>query len=242
MLRRFNGFLKSVVLRISEARDLGDVNRYQFYDHMKSYTAAPPDVLRVDEKHIREHSVLNCTGVIITTNHKADGIYLPPDDRRHYVAWSDTRREDFLEDYWRTMWQWYENGGYGHVAAYLRQLDLSDFDPKAPPQKTEAFWDIVNASRAPEDAELADLLDDLGNPNALTLARLHTAANGDMALWLADRKNRRLIPHRLETCGYTPVRNSFAKDGLWKISGARQAIYAKSDLPPSERLKAAQTI
>ena len=38
MLRRFNGFLKSVILRISEARDLGDLNRYQFYDHMKSYS------------------------------------------------------------------------------------------------------------------------------------------------------------------------------------------------------------
>ena len=78
MLGRFNGFLKSVILRVSEARDLGDVNRFQFYDHMKSYTAAPPDVLRVDEKNLREYSVLNCCGVIITTNHKADGATCPP--------------------------------------------------------------------------------------------------------------------------------------------------------------------
>jgi hypothetical protein len=54
MLGRFNGYLKSVVLRISEARDLGEVNRFQFYDHMKAYTAAPPDVLRCDEKNLRE--------------------------------------------------------------------------------------------------------------------------------------------------------------------------------------------
>ena len=60
MLGRFNGFLKSVILRVNEARDLGDINRFQFYDHMKAYTAAPPDVLRVDEKNLREHSVLNC--------------------------------------------------------------------------------------------------------------------------------------------------------------------------------------
>jgi hypothetical protein len=51
---RFNGFLKSVILRVNEARDLGEGNRFQFYDHMKAYTAAPPDVLRVDEKHLRE--------------------------------------------------------------------------------------------------------------------------------------------------------------------------------------------
>src|SRR5215470_7956841 len=43
MLARFNGYLKSTVLRVSEARDLGDVDRFQFYDHTKSYIASPPD-------------------------------------------------------------------------------------------------------------------------------------------------------------------------------------------------------
>ncbi|HYU12200.1 MAG TPA: primase-helicase family protein, partial [Stellaceae bacterium] len=47
ILGRFNGFLKSVILRVSEARDLGEFDRFAFYDHMKAYTAAPPDVLRV---------------------------------------------------------------------------------------------------------------------------------------------------------------------------------------------------
>jgi hypothetical protein len=51
------------------------------------------------------------------------------------------------------------------VAAYLASLDISGFNPKAPPPKTPAFWAIV-ANRAPEDAELADVLDGLGNPNA----------------------------------------------------------------------------
>ena len=74
MLGRFNGFLKSVILRVSEARDLGDVDRFQFYDHTKAYLASPPDTLRVDEKFLREHAVLNCVGVVITTNHKTDGI------------------------------------------------------------------------------------------------------------------------------------------------------------------------
>jgi hypothetical protein len=55
MLGRFNGFLKSTILRVSEARDLGDIDRFQFYDHTKSYIAAPPDVLRVDEKNQSEY-------------------------------------------------------------------------------------------------------------------------------------------------------------------------------------------
>src|SRR5262249_41096740 len=212
MLGRFNGFLKSVILRVNEARDLGDVDRFQFYDHMKDYTAAPPDVLRVNEKHLREYSSLNCCGVIITTNHKTDGIYLPADDRRHYVAWSTRTKEDFTADYWTKLWGWYHNGG---IAAYLATLD-SAFDPKAPPPKTAAFWDIVDAGRAPEDAELADVFDEMGNPDAVTLAQIKTAASGGVLDWLQDRKNRRAIPHRMENCGYVSVGNDAAKDRLWK--------------------------
>jgi len=49
----------------------------------------------------------NVLGFLITTNHKTDGIYLPADDRRHYVAWSDFTKEDFTRDYWNRMWNRY---------------------------------------------------------------------------------------------------------------------------------------
>jgi hypothetical protein len=242
IMGRFTGFLKSVILRVSEARDLGDVNRFQFYDHMKAYTAAPPDVLRIDEKHLREHSIFNVCGVIITTNHKADGIYLPTDDRRHFVAWSDASKDDFTESYWNALWSWYANRGDGHVAAYLAELDLSSFNPKAPPPKTPAFWDIVDANRAPEDAELADVLDRMGNPNATTLSRITSAATGEFHVWVTDRKNRRAIPHRLERCDYTPVRNDDARDGLWKINGQRQVVYARNTLSIIDRIRVAREL
>jgi hypothetical protein len=241
MLGRFNGFLKSVILRVNEARDLGDVNRFSFYDHMKAYTAAPPDVLRVDEKNLREHSVINCTGVIITTNHKADGIFLPADDRRHFVAWSSLSKDDFDPAYWIALWRWYQEG-CRHVASYLAELDLTSFDPKAPPPKTAAFWDIVDANRAPEEAELADILDRLGQPDATTISLITQQANDDFGIWIRDRRNRRSIPHRLEKCGYVPVRNDAASDGLWKVNGKRQVIYAKSALPVMNQLKAANTL
>jgi hypothetical protein len=242
MLGRFNGFLKSVILRVNEARDLGDVDRFAFYDHLKAYTAAPPDVLRVDEKNLREYNVLNCCGVIITTNHKADGIYLPADDRRHFVAWSDLTKEDFSSDYWNKLWRWYGDGGDRHVAAYLAALDISSFDSKAPPPKTPAFWDIVDANRAPEDAELADVLDNLGKPAATTLIRAQNHATGDFGVWIRDRRNRRALPYRFEKCGYVPVRNDACEDGLWVINRTRQVVYAKADLSVRDRLAAAQKL
>jgi Family of unknown function (DUF5906) len=243
LLGRFNGFVKSVILRVSEARDLGDVDRYAFYDHMKVYTAAPPDVLRCDEKHLREHAVMNVCGVIITSNHKTDGIYLPADDRRHYVAWSTLTKEDFAEDYWRRLHTWYAAGGISNVAAYLATIDLSGFDPKSPPPKTAAFYDIVAANRAPEDAELADALDKLGNPDAVTLAALdNPLTDRDFLEWLKDKRNRRQIPHRLDAAGYVPVRNDAATDGLWKIGGKRQVIYAIKVKSVRDRIAAANDL
>ena len=150
LLGRFNGFVKSVILCINEVHDLGDLDRYSLYERLKAYTAAPPDVIRVDEKNIREYSVLNVCGVILTSNYKTGGLYLPADDRRHYVAWSDATKDDFSEQYWKNIYAWYDLEGCRHVAAYLAQLDIADFNPKAPPPKTDAFWEIVESNRAPE--------------------------------------------------------------------------------------------
>ena len=237
MLGKFNGYVKSVILRVSEAHDLGEFNRFSFYEHTKIYAAAPPEVLRVNEKHLPEYYVFNCVGMVITTNHKTDGLYLPADDRRHYVAWSDLRTEDFPSGYWNKLWYWYLAEGFQHVAAYLNELDLSSFDVKAPPLKTAAFWEIVNANQAPEDAELADLLDQMKNPDALTPKQLLAAATGEAAEWLL--KNKRATAHRLERCGYGPVHNIAAKDGYWLVNNSRQPIYAKNALSAKQKLAAA---
>ena len=244
LLGTFTGFLKSVILRVSEARDLGEVNRFKFYDHTKVFIVAPPDVLRVNEKHLREYYVFNCLGFLVTTNHKTDGIYLPADDRRHYVAWSQRTKEEFTPDYWNKLWGWYAAGGIGHVGAYLHEHDLSSFDAKAPPPKTQAFWDIVHANSAPEDAELADVLDALKNPDAVTLGQLIAQASGtDAADWLMDRKNRRAIPHKMERCGYVSVRNpDDIHDGQWRVQGKRQTIYAKASLSPHEQMNAVKKL
>ena len=246
MAGRFNGWAKAVVVRVNEARDLGDGDRFAFYDLSKVYIAAPPDVIRVDEKNLREHYVPNVCGVIITTNHKTDGLYLPADDRRHFVAWSERIRQDFAPDYWAGMYGWYAAGGTGHVVAHLRSLDLSGFDPKAPPQKTEAFWAIVQTGEAPESGELRDVLDDLSNPNALTIGMLVTSARTlglhDLANELNDRKSRRALPHKLERIGYVSVRNPDADDGLFKVGGKRQVVYASKSQDVSTQIRAARLV
>jgi hypothetical protein len=238
---RFNKFLCSVILRVSEARDLGDVDRYGFYEHMKAILAVPPDVLSVELKFIDAYPIPNVVGVIFTTNNRHNGLYLPAEDRRHYVAWSELAPSDFDADYFERLYAWYEADGNGHVAAYLRTCDLSDFNPKAPPPKTDAFWDMVDTGRSPEEAELRDLLDLMKNPEAVTVPTLRGRLDSGGELWALfnDRKFRTQIPHRMADVGYIPVRNPYAKDGHWTVGGKRVAVYALATLSKRDRIAAA---
>lgn len=243
----FNDYLKSTVLRISECRDLGDFDRFAFYEMMKTIIAAPPDVHRVNEKHRPEYYIPNVNGIIVTSNYLTNGIYLPPDDRRHHVAWSDCTQGDFEEGYFDELWAWYEAGGDRHVAAYLASLDLADFNAKASPKKTEAFFSIANANAAPEEVELVDVLDRLDNPKAVTIKQLADEAEPvphlqDLASFITDRKSRRAIPHRMAQAGYIPVRNSGDKSGLWKIQGAKQVVYAQKELSLHDQVKAVKDL
>jgi hypothetical protein len=250
----YNDFVRSVVLRISEARDLGELNRFAFYEHSKTLLATPPDVVRVNAKYIPQHYVLNRCCVLYTTNNKTDCLYLPADDRRHYVAWSNLKKEDFAAGFWLDFYDWYQNrNGFEHVAAFLAQRDISGFDAKAPPPTTAAFWAIVDAGVPAEQSELADVIDEIRDGNeftkkppksvdALTLAIVSDYAGGQFFEWLQDRKNRRAMPRRFEKCGYVPVRNTDANDGLWVIKRKRQVIYARANLSPREQLAAAQAL
>jgi hypothetical protein len=78
----------------------------------------------------------------------------------------------------------------------------------------------------------------LGQPDVITLNKLKAMADGDFGLWIRDPKNRRSIPHRMEQCGYARVHKPGTDDGLWKISGKRQAVYAKKTLVLRDQITA----
>jgi hypothetical protein len=121
-----------------------------------------------------------------------------------------------------------EDGGIGHVDAYLANLDLSDFDPRAAAED-QAFWAI--------DSDMADVLDRLGNPDVVTLTRVADHADGNFAIWLCDRKNYKKVGY---LCGYAAVRNQTSRTA----EARRQAltVYAKACLSVRERYLAAQQL
>lgn len=246
MMARFNGWAKTVMLRISEAYHQGIKEAQSFYELSKPLFAGPPDVIRIDEKNVPEYYVSNVCGVVITTNNRTDALYLPADDRRHYVAWSEVTRNQFPEAYWDGLYQWLDAGGMQHVVAYLLAKNIAGFDLKAPPSKTPAFWSMVFANEAPEAAELTEAIEHLGDPDVIRLSELkHIAAThslGDLLEDLNDRAKRKSWGKRLGKVGYIAVQNPDTQDGLFKVDGKYSVVYARKALSLSEQIKAARDI
>ncbi|MDM0052019.1 PriCT-2 domain-containing protein [Variovorax sp. J22R115] len=245
MVRPFTGWMKGVVVRVSEARDMGtEVDRYSFYEHSKTIIAAPPETLRVNEKNLKEYYVVNVIGVVFTTNNKLSGLYLPAEDRRHYVAWSNVEKTPEVIERAQRLHPWYAAGGTDHVVAFLRELDLSGFDAKAPPPQTPAFWAMVQAGEAPDKGELSEVIAHIGGPVAVTLQQVITGARSlnlhELAEELGDRKARRSISHKFHESGYAVAHNPDATDGLFVLSGRRVRVYALAKLPVSDQIRAAR--
>ena len=173
----FNEYMQSVILRVNEAHDVGDFNRFDFHERTKTMIAAPPEVVEINGKFRRQYCIPNLTGVIILTNHKTLGLYLPRTDRRHLIGWSECLKSEMAE-FCAGLWNWYEKeNGFAKVAHFLQTRDLSKFNPKAEPRKTAAWYMIVDAGMSRETSELGELLDLLDRPKAVTLSMVAKKAN-----------------------------------------------------------------
>jgi hypothetical protein len=89
---------------------------------------------------------------------------------------------------------------------------------------------------------MADALDKLDRPAVVTIHQIRQVSDASFTEWLNERRNARLANHRLDTCGYQPLRNRDAKDGRWKIADRRQVIFMRADLSFNEAMIAAKRI
>jgi len=230
----FDPWKESVLLVISEARNLGDhgrrgASKYDLYEQTKDLTAAPPDFLRVNSKYYRTYHVRNVTGVVYTTNYR-DALYLPRDDRRHFVAWSEAEAPP--EEEFRRLYAWFDQGRSGHVAAFLRDRDLSQFNPKARPERTAGWKYMVGAHGLPEDEWLAEGLEKLGWPDAWARPQLENVLSKDHQDFFKASHNASRITQRLLNLGYMQLKNpTEQRSGRWVVGDYRgTGVYVREDL------------
>jgi hypothetical protein len=180
-------------------------------------------------------------GVIITTNHLSNGIYIPADDRRYDVIEAATMEEMGIEDevkrkeYFGMLWEWFTAGGAPHVAAYLHERSLEKFSPNSGQRKSKAHEHVV-AEGMSVDAWLMDVLDELEWPDVVTADKLKAmcVANGEKEMDI-----RRKLSNSIGRCNYVTLKNPDRKDGRWSIGDEKRKfmVYVKCGVAISDAFK-----
>lgn len=225
----FNEYASSVLVRVSEAANLHDMNKWAFNERMKVLIAGTPDHVQINPKYGQKYSVRLHCGVIITTNHMISGIYIPADDRRYDVIESASKEEMGLlndeqsREYFSELWDWFGDEGKNHIATFLLERDLSKFSPANGQRKTEAHKTVVS-SNLQTDHWIFDVLEELKEPDLVRSDAIMAVALKDgmhSGKELAGRMQSAMV-----RAGYNPIRSA-RKDGRWKIEGKLATVYGR---------------
>lgn len=224
----FNEFEAATLVRISETANLHEMNKWAFNERTKTIIAGNPDTTIINPKYGQKYSVRKYCGVILTTNHLATGIYIPPGDRRYDVLQGATALEMGIptdEDkkiYFSQLWGWFVEEGARHVAAFLHERDISRFSANNGQRKTAAHQGVVSAGMI-SDEWLDDALEELDRPHAVRIDQvLDICENAGMKKEVVKPK----LPAAMVRAGYSAVRNPEVADGRWKIGNKKVMVYA----------------
>lgn len=239
---QFNEFAAATLVRISEAANLHEMSKWAFNERTKVLIAGSPDVCQINPKYGQKFSVRMYCGVIITSNHLASGIYIPPDDRRYDVIEAATMAEMGLLDendrrsYFSDLWDWFLKGGANHIAAFLHERDLSGFSASNGQRKTDAHKTVV-AGGMTGDHWLEDILEELGRPQFVRedVILAKATMNGER-----EDKVKGRIGNAIGRLDYAMYRNPTVRSGRWNAKNKWVIVYAKVGTPvgldPTEAL------
>lgn len=232
----FNEFATATLIRINEAANLHEMTKWAFNERTKVLISGSPDICQINPKYGQKFTVRMHCGVVITTNHLAEGIYIPKDDRRYDVIECATLAEMGLggdaerREYFTDLWNWFiSDGGASHVAAYLVEKDISSFSANNGQRKTDAHATIV-AGGMSGDQWLDDIMDELDYPNAVRSDWIIKRAieNGE-----SEKKVCVKLSNSIGRLGYVMFRSA-NQDGRWKINGKKVTVYIKAGKVPKD--------
>jgi hypothetical protein len=240
----YNDHCAAALVRLSETANLHEMNKWVLNERLKVLIAGTPDTATINPKYGKQYQIRMYCGVVITTNHLATGIYIPPGDRRYDVIEAATRTEMGLEEdevraeYFGTLWDWFGAGGASHVAAFLLERDINRFSAANGQRKTEAHKTVVTAGYS-SDYWLLDALASLGDPDMVRSDVLHQKVLEAESMTPKEINAR--IAASLARIGYIVVRNPRRADGRWPFSDSKKLanVYASRRVTPVEAMERA---
>jgi hypothetical protein len=120
--------------------------KIEMENRFKIFLASPPTYFTVNMKGLPPFEVPNVVQLLYFSNHSIDAISISPGDRRYYCVESEAEALTPRES--QDIWKFYKGGGLAAVCTFLRDRDVSEFDPAAPPPVNAFKKSIIQASRA----------------------------------------------------------------------------------------------
>jgi len=137
-----DGFVKTKIVEVNEVRGLS----YHSLEKVKQKcTNEGSKWMQLNPKKESKITVPNLWSLYFNTNH-SDALHITPNERRFYILRCRTAMTDVFtakEIDEIANWIKYDDYSPNYVMHYLLNVDLSDFDPGIVPERTEAFYDMV---------------------------------------------------------------------------------------------------
>ena len=147
--------LEAEVVILNELKEPEARERRALANKLKPIIAAPPETLTINRKGLHPYEMLNRLQVIAFTNDPMP-ISIPTQDRRWFCVWSHAPKMD--ADTADALWDWYKDGGFAKIAAWLWQRDVSAFNPAVAPPVTEWKLNMVEHGLSVAESFLVDLM------------------------------------------------------------------------------------
>lgn len=233
----FNEYASSTLVRISEAANLHDMTKWAFNEKTKVLIAGSPDEMTINPKYGQKYSVKMFCGVIITTNHLSNGIFIPEGDRRYdVIAAAGLAEMGLVEpearlEYFSGLWDWFLEGGSAHVAAYLHGRELGKWSAANGQRKTEAHRTVVTIGKH-TDYWLQDALDEIeaiiGNVDTVRVDWIVQVVSraGSMK---ASEVNPKMA-HAMKRLDYELHKDGAMADGRHRFGKKKTVVYKRSQI------------
>ena len=147
--------LESEILLINELKEPDAATRRQLANQLKPIIAAPPEMLSINRKGLHPYQMANRLFVLAFSNDPVP-ISLDSQDRRWFCVWSSAPKMN--ADRAKAMWAWYRSGGFEQIGRFLRDRDISKFNPAAPPAWTEFKANLVEHGMSMAESCLVDMV------------------------------------------------------------------------------------
>ena len=152
MSSNYQSYMADSLLIVLEELSLG--SGMTVYNKLKDLISG--DTAIVNEKYMKQKEVPNLANFVFLSNLDAP-LLIERADRRFFVIDSPAEKRD--PEFWSQFYAWWKSN-LGVVRGYFDSVDLSDFQPDAPPPETEAKERLKRHSETPFVQELRTLIED----------------------------------------------------------------------------------